>query len=48
MPKCLTCGKEVKNKFCSYSCENKYYNKIRQIKYLENPKLCNNCGKPLP
>ena len=47
MAKCLNCGKEVKNKFCSISCENQYRAKLKKLEYEKSPKLCTCCGKPL-
>lgn len=47
MAKCLNCGKEIKNKFCSISCENQYRAKLKRLEYETSPKLCSCCGKPL-
>lgn len=47
MPKCLNCGKEVKNKFCNTSCQNQYRSKIMQEEYNKNPNLCACCNTPL-
>lgn len=48
MPKCLNCGKEVKNKFCNVSCQNEYKGKLNKQKYEENPCTCAKCGNQLP
>jgi len=32
MNKCLNCGKEVKNKYCNVSCQNKHQNQFKIIK----------------
>ena len=47
MPKCLNCGKEVKNKFCNVSCQNQYKSKIMQEEYSKHPNLCACCNTPL-
>lgn len=47
MGKCLNCGKEVKNKFCSTSCQNQYRAKLIREEYEKNPKTCQCCGKTL-
>ena len=52
MNKCLYCGKEVKNKYCNTSCQNKHQNKRNKEKmmlnkYGENKIFtvsCFNCG----
>ena len=57
MNKCLWCGKEVKNKFCNVSCQNRFQKRkpsIEQIKKGQITRfgefkifnvLCNKCGK---
>ena len=49
MNKCLYCGKDVKNKYCDVSCQNKHQNSEKaNRKYGELTSfkvLCNNCGK---
>lgn len=47
MNKCLNCGKEVKNKFCSVSCQNEYKGKLAKLEYEKSPKRCKNCNKIL-
>lgn len=49
MNKCLYCGKDVKNKYCDVSCQNKHQNSEKaNRKYGELTSfkvLCNKCGK---
>jgi len=32
MPNCLSCGKEVKNKYCNVSCQNRQQNAVKADK----------------
>ena len=49
MNKCLNCGKDVKNKYCNVSCQNKHQGNERANKKYGKLKLfdvkCKNCGK---
>ena len=48
MNKCLNCGKDVKNKYCNVSCQNKHQNPGRVDKKYGKIKLftvvCDKCG----
>ena len=47
MKKCLNCGKDVKNKYCDVTCQNKHQGKQRNEKIYGEYKLfdvsCNKC-----
>lgn len=53
MNKCLYCGKDVKNKYCNFSCQGKHYNNFTDGKILlkrcgpiiEKSFTCELCGK---
>lgn len=47
MNKCLCCKKEVKNKFCDVSCQNKHKLIENETKYNNNPKRCELCNKKI-
>jgi len=51
MNHCLNCGKEVKNKFCNISCQNKYSNSERANKKYGKFKIfivkCSKCNKEI-
>lgn len=51
MNKCLNCGKNVKNKFCSISCQNSHQGSERANKKYGKYKLfdvnCNKCNKTI-
>lgn len=57
MNKCLWCGKEVKNKFCNVSCQNRFQKRKPSIEQIKKGQItrfgefkifnviCNKCGK---
>lgn len=45
MNKCLNCDKEVKNKYCNTSCQNKHLNPLRKLNIISIVKICPNCNK---
>jgi len=49
MNTCLSCGKDVKNKYCNVSCQNKHQNQSKTIKkygeYIEFDVCCESCSK---
>ena len=47
MNKCLNCGKDCINKYCSISCQNSYKRIVNEKKYNLNPRKCENCGENL-
>lgn len=44
MNKCLNCGKECINKYCSVTCQNIYKGILNKENYKLNPSYCNSCG----
>lgn len=51
MNKCLFCGSDVNNKYCSISCQNKHQSKIRNDKkygvFKDFKVNCTTCGKEI-
>ncbi len=45
MGKCLYCEKEVKNKSCNTSCQNRHLNPLRRLVYAPITKTCPKCDK---
>ena len=45
MNKCLSCGKDVKNKYCTVSCQNRHQNPLKFVAAKYNYKItCGGCG----
>lgn len=44
MNRCLNCGKDCINKYCSISCQNTYKGILNEKEYKLAPLHCKNCG----
>lgn len=46
MNKCLSCGKDVKNKYCNVSCQNRHQNTLKfSVARHSHTIKCDGCGK---